>query len=42
MSKISFGTLPKRYSANTLKDCDAPLRSNPYLPGIVVSAIKYG
>lgn len=35
-------TLPNRYPANTLKDWDAPLKSNPVLPGIVVSATKYG
>lgn len=35
-------TLPNRYAANTLKDWDAPLKSNPVLPGIVVSATKYG
>lgn len=33
-------TLPKRYSARTLKDWEAPLKSKPLLPGIVVSATK--
>lgn len=39
-SPIFISTLPNKYSASTLKDRDAPAKSNPYFPGIVVSAIK--
>lgn len=33
-------TLPNKYSANTLKDWEAPKKSNPSFPGMVVSAMK--